>query len=103
MVLAHTFVHHVYFWLKNKSDKPLLIEGLNMLVPISHIREIHIGAPAETYREVVDRSYDISLLLLFDNKEAHDAYQVDPVHEHFAKNYAKTLCEKVVVLDSVNV
>lgn len=103
MVLANTFVHHVYFWLKNKSDKGLLIEGLNTLIPIPHIREIHIGVPAETYREVVERSYDVSLLLLFDSKEAHDAYQVDPVHEKFAHDYAKALCEKVTVLDSVNI
>ena len=103
MVIANTFVHHVYFWLKNKSDRDTLIEGLNTLVPIPHIRQIHIGVPAETYREVVDRSYDVSLLILFDNKEAQDAYQVDPVHEVFADTYAKVLCEKVVVYDSVNI
>jgi len=103
MLLKNTFVHHVHFWLKDKADKQQLLDGLNLLLPIPHIREIHIGVPAETFRSVVDRSYDVSLLLLFDTPEAQEAYQVDPTHVIFAKNYAKPLCSKVVVSDSVNV
>lgn len=103
MLLENTFVHHVHFWLKDKTDKQRLIDGLNTLLPITHIRQIHIGVPAETFRDVVDRSYDVSLLLLFDTPEAQQAYQVDPTHEIFANEYAKPLCSKVVVQDSVNV
>ncbi len=103
MLLKNTFVHHVHFWLKDKADKQLLIDGLFTLLPIAHIRDIHIGIPAETFREVVDRSYDVSLLILFDNPEAQAAYQVDPTHVHFAENYAKPLCARVVVQDNVNV
>jgi len=103
MLLKNTFVHHVHFWLKNKADKQQLIDGLQTLIPISHIRDIHIGVPAETFRDVVDRSYDVSLLILFDSPAAQDAYQVDPTHVLFADNYAKPLCSKVVVQDNVNV
>jgi len=103
MLLENTFVHHVHFWLKDKADKAKLIEGLNLLKPITHIRQIHIGVPAETFRDVVDRSYDVSLLLLFDGPAEQEAYQVDPTHVIFAENYAKPLCSKVVVADSVNV
>ena len=103
MLLKNTFVHHVHFWLKNKEDKQQLIDGLNTLIPISHIRDIHIGVPTDTNRDVIDRSYDVSLLILFDTPEAQDAYQVDPTHVLFADNYAKPLCSKVVVADSVNV
>jgi hypothetical protein len=102
MSLQNTFVHHVHFWLNNKADKDKLIAGLNTLKPITHIRDIHIGVPANTNRDVIDRSYDVSLLLLFDTPEAQDAYQVDPTHVLFADNYAKPLCSKVVVQDSVN-
>ena len=103
MLLKNTFVHHVHLWLKDKADKQQLLDGLNTLLPIQHIREIHIGVPAETFRSVVDRSYDVSLLILFDSPEAQEAYQVDPTHVLFAENYAKPLCSKVVVSDSVNV
>src|ERR1700743_2707130 len=103
MLLKNTFVHHVHFWLKNKADKQRLIDGLNTLLPITHIRDIHIGVPADTNRDVIDRSYDVSLLLLFDNKVAQDAYQDDPTHIIFAEQYAKPLCSKVVVQDCVNI
>lgn len=103
MLLNNTFVHHVHFWLKNKADKQQLIEGLNMLLTIPHIRQIHIGVPADTFRDVIDRSYDVSLLLLFDGPEEQEAYQIDPTHVLFAETYAKPLCSKVVVVDSVNV
>lgn len=103
MYLNNTFVHHVHFWLKNKEDKAKLIEGLETLKPITHIRDMHIGIPADTNRDVIDRSYDVSLLLLFDDKAAQDAYQVDPTHVIFAEQYAKVLCAKVVVQDSVNI
>ena len=103
MLLKNTFVHHVHLWLKDKADKQQLLDGLNTLLPIPHIREIHIGVPAETFRSVVDRSYDVSLLILFDSPEAQEAYQVDPTHVIFADNYAKPLCSKVVVQDNVNV
>jgi hypothetical protein len=103
MILKNTFVHHVHFWLKNKAEQQQLIEGLNLLLTITHIRDIHIGVPADTYRDVVDRSYDVSLLILFDSPEAQEAYQTDPAHIIFAENYAKPLCSKVVVQDSVNI
>jgi hypothetical protein len=103
MLLENTFVHHVHFWLKDKADKAKLIEGLYSLAPITHIRDIHIGVAAETFRDVIERSYDASLLILFDTPDAQAAYQDDPTHLLFVENYAKPLCAKVVVIDNVNV
>lgn len=103
MLLTNTFTHHVHFWLTDKTDKDELIKGLKTLISIKHIRDIHIGVPADTNRDVIDRSYDVSLLLLFDSPEAQKAYQVDPTHQLFANNYAKLLCSKVVVQESVNI
>jgi hypothetical protein len=102
MSLENTFVHHVHFWLKDKNDTQKMIEGLNTLRPITHIRDIHIGIPAGTNRDVIDRSYDVSLLLLFNDRAEQDAYQDDPIHLLFVENYAKPLCAKVVVQDSIN-
>jgi hypothetical protein len=102
MQLTNIFAHHVHFWLKDKADLQKLIDGLNSLAPITHIKQVHIGVPANTYRSVIDRSYDASLLILFDNQAAHDAYQIDPIHDEFVANYAGPLCEKVVVQDSID-
>jgi len=102
MQLQNLFVHHVHFWLKDKADLPKLIEGLNLLPPISYIKHIQIGVPADTHRDVVDRSYDASLLILFEDKAAHEAYQIDATHQIFATQYAMPLCAKVVVQDSIS-
>jgi hypothetical protein len=101
MILENTFVHHVNFWLINKADSQQFIDGLQALMAIKSIRDIHIGVPASTQGEPVDNSHDASLLILFNSKADHDAYDADPIHQNFIAQYAK-LCSKVVVQDSVN-
>lgn len=99
------FIHQVYFWLKNpesKSDYEHVIAGLKKLVKIKTIRNYHIGKPAGTSRDVIDASFSISLLTIFDSREDQDSYQVDPIHLEFiaaCKDYWK----RVLVYDSINV
>jgi len=102
MLLKNIFVHHVHFWLNNPADLPKLLEGLHTLEKISYVKQIHIGVKASTHRDVVDRSYDASLLIIFDDQAAHDAYQVDPIHDEFVADYVKPYVSKVVVQDSVD-
>ena len=99
------FVHHVYFWLKNPSsteDRAKLIEGLKNLSKVKTIDFFHIGQPADTNRDVIDRSYAVSWLLFFKNKAAQESYQVDPVHLDFIDKHSH-LWTKVVVYDTVDV
>ncbi|PRY04000.1 stress responsive alpha/beta barrel protein [Pontibacter ummariensis] len=99
------FVHHVYFWLKNpgsKEDKAKLIEGLNTLKAIKQIQLARIGEPAPTNRDVIEKGYDVSWLLFFDNLEDEEIYQKHPVHLKFVENYSH-LWDKVIVYDSVDV
>ena len=103
MIEKNVFVHHVYFWLKNPSneeDKKNLIEGLNILSGASVIDGFHVGVPAETSREVIDSSYNISWLLVFKNKEDQDIYQTHPMHLQFIENCAH-LWDKVLVYDTI--
>ena len=98
------FVHHVYFWLKNPNsaeDKKKLLEGLKSLQPIETIRTYHVGVPAPTDRAVIEKGYDYSLLLIFDNLEDQNVYQEHPIHKKFVDNYAD-LWSKVIVYDSVD-
>lgn len=99
-------VHHVFFWLKNgdsKEDLNKLLEGVGSLKKIKSLRMCKIGKPAATeQRDVVDRSYHVSLLTIFDDVAGHDAYQVDPLHTAFVKNYSH-LWGKVVVYDSTDI
>lgn len=95
-------VHHVLFWLKNpesETDRNQLIEGLHTLQEIPEVKELKVGIPASTLeREVVDSSFDVSELMIFESVEAQDAYQVHPTHKAFIENYGH-LWDKVVVYD----
>jgi hypothetical protein len=97
-------IHHVFFWLNNpdsESDKQQLIEGLNTLGSIDEVKVILVGTPASTInREVVDNSFDVSELIIFDSVEAQDAYQVHPIHTEFVENYSH-LWERVTVYDMI--
>lgn len=95
-------IHHVFFWLNNpdsESDKQQLMEGLNTLGSIDEVKVLLVGTPASTIeREVVDNSFDVSELMIFESVEAQDAYQVHPIHTEFVENYSH-LWERVVVYD----
>ncbi len=104
-LMKNVFVHHVYFWLKNADsaeDLLKLIAGLKKLSAVKTIKQFHIGKPASTSREVIDGSYAVSWLVLFDNKADQDSYQTDPIHLKFIEECAP-LWEKVIVYDSVDV
>ena len=98
------FVHHVYFWLNSPDsadDLKKLVEGLRKVSKVKTIKMFHIGKPAGTNRDVIDVSYSVSWLLLFDNKADQDSYQTDPIHLKFIDE-CKDLWKKVVVYDSID-
>jgi len=103
MQFSNSFIHHVYFWLKDpgsKEDKARLIAGLQQLSKVGTIRQFHIGAPAGTNREVIDTSYAVSWLVIFDTDADQASYQTDPIHLRFVEE-CSSLWSKVVVYDSV--
>lgn len=103
--MKNVFVHHVYFWLKNAGnteDLNKLQAGLKKLSAVTTIRQFHIGKPADTNRDVIDRSYAVSWLAFFDTKADQDSYQSDPIHLKFVEE-CSALWQKVVVYDSVNI
>lgn len=105
MIEKGTFIHHVYFWLNNENsaaDFEALVAGLKKLSSVTTIKAFHIGKPADTNRDVIDRSYSVSWMLMFANKADQDSYQVDPIHLKFVEE-CKHLWKKVTVFDSVDV
>jgi hypothetical protein len=80
------FVHAVYFWLRPdlaSAEEKQFGAGLESLRAINGVRQGYIGVPAPTDRPVIERGYSRALVLIFDDKPAHDAYQVHPVHDKF--------------------
>jgi hypothetical protein len=103
--ITGALIHHVFFWLKepkNEAHKKELVAALKELLKVETIRMSHIGFPAGTEnRDVVDHSYSVSYMVMFDNQAGQDAYQVHPLHLRFVEENSH-LWEKVVVYDSVD-
>ncbi len=98
------FVHTVLFWLNNPNnltDRTTFENGVQTLLrECKFITSSHIGIPADTAtRPVVDDSYTYCVVITFESKEAHDKYQIDPIHTKFVENN-KQLWKKVQVYDS---
>ena len=99
-----SFIHHVFFWLKNpknKQDHDKLLAGLKGLGKIKEIKMAHIGLPSinDFDKSVTDASYSFSVLLVFNNKADEEKYLVNPLHKKFIDDH-KDLWSKVVVYDS---
>lgn len=79
--------HNAYFSLKDKSDhavKSFIVDSKQYLAIIPGIDSFACGVhEAELDRDVNDRDFDVSLHVIFESREAHDAYQVAPSHDEF--------------------
>ena len=96
-------VHHVFFYLKdpqNAQDEAKLLEGLEKLAKISTVKLSHIGRPARTSGEAIEKGYSLSWLCFFKNLIEEEIYQTDPVHVKFLEEYSH-LWEKRVVYDAL--
>ncbi len=101
----YPIVHHVFFWLKNTGsieDRDKLVEGVKTLSKIATVRELRVGVVASTEkRDVVDNTWAVSELMFFSDLAGQAAYQNDPIHLEFIKNYSH-LWERVIVYDAVD-
>jgi hypothetical protein len=103
--ITGALIHHVFFWLKepkNEAHKKQLVDALKKLLKVGTIRMSHIGFPAGTEsRDVVDHSYSVSFMVVFDDQAGQDTYQIHPIHLKFVEENSH-LWNKVVVYDSVD-
>ena len=98
--------HSVYFWLRQDlqdSDTAAFKAELRKLPSIASVRSGYIGKSAGTpERPVTEKSFTFYLHLEFDSVEDHNAYQVDPAHDHFVET-CKEMWEKVTIFDTEEV
>ena len=94
--------HMVYFTLKDRSP-----EAIDKLVAACHryltdhpgTVYFSVGTLADLARPVNDRQFDVALHVVFQNRQAHDAYQVAPRHLQFIAE-GKPNWDQVRVFDS---
>ena len=95
--------HMVYFTLKDRS--PAAIEKM-----VAACRKYLTGHPGTVFfaagtlvpdlaRPVNQQDFDVALQVVFDSREAHDAYQVAPRHVQFIEEN-KPNWERVRVFDA---
>ena len=96
-------VHNVLFWLKKDlpdADRSAFRQGLQSLAGIPTVRQLFIGAPADTpARPVIDTTYDFMLTVLFDSLDDHNTYQDHRLHRAFVADHADKWL-RVVVRDA---
>lgn len=98
-----TFVHTVFFWMKedfSASEAAFFEEGLEKLGKVPSIHSYKWGKPAGTARDVVDNSYTYAWIVDFTSAEKEAEYQDDPIHLTFIDS-SSHLWTKVVVYDTV--
>src|SRR5215510_5416549 len=95
--------HNVYFSLRDNSDEAkgkLLAACRKYLSTHPGIILFACGTLVEDLRrDVNDRDFDVALHIVFENRPAHDAYQIAPLHERFI-NENKANWNTVRVFDS---
>ncbi|MBB4077689.1 hypothetical protein GGR28_000290 [Lewinella aquimaris] len=88
---APGMAHTVYFWLHDgltDAELKSFEQGMKSLQEAPSVLRAFVGKPATTpSRDVVDNSFDYSLVLWFDDVAAHDAYQISPTHLKFVEDH----------------
>ena len=78
--------HHVFFTLKDRSDEPvarLLAACQRYLDDHDGIVDFSIGTRERELDREVNADFDVSLHVIFADRESHDKYQTAPRHLQF--------------------
>jgi hypothetical protein len=83
------FIHMVLFWLEEgmpeAAAQQVIDDSRRLLASIPTVRFLAVGRTAGTPRDVVDNSYHVGLVVHFDDKAGHDAYQKAEEHLEFIR------------------
>jgi hypothetical protein len=95
--------HMVYFTLKDRSAVAIekMVQACQKYLK-GHPGEVFFAAGTvvpDLTRPVNQTDFDVALQVVFDSREAHDAYQVAPRHNQFIEEN-KPNWERVRVFDS---
>lgn len=96
-------VHTVMFYLKpglTAERRESFRQSLATLGTIKSMTTFYLGTPAAVPpRPIIDLSFDFSISCVFTDVEAHNAYQVDPIHLAFIESQ-KECWERVQIYDA---
>jgi hypothetical protein len=98
------FYHSVYFWLREDGTAEDARKTIDVcranLTGIPGILNMTLGVPGGTSGGPVDNTYAVALLIEFEDKAAHDAYDIHPGHQRMISECGH-LWGRVQVYDSI--
>ncbi len=98
-------VHHVVVcWLKepgNAEARRMIIDVSRTFHRIPGVRDVRVGPALPSERTLVDDSFDVAVVMTFDDRETLDEYIVHPHHTEAVKNIIRPLVDRIIVYDIV--
>src|SRR5688572_3333796 len=94
--------HVVLMWLKKPGDAAAvdkIIQTSREFRQIPGVIDIKAGRPIPSTRPVVDSSYDVGLVMTFQDEAALQAYETHPQHVKGVKEVLRPLAAKIQVYD----
>lgn len=94
--------HVVLVWFADPvtaAQRAEVVEATHALGSIPGIRQLYVGGPAPSDRDIVDDSFDLGIVMHFDSVRAMNRYLVHPRHVEFVARYVQGRVERLVVYD----
>jgi Stress responsive A/B Barrel Domain len=94
--------HVVLVWLKTPGDEAArrrIIETSRTFRTIPGVVSVRSGTALPSTRPVVDWSYDVGLVMTFEDEAALRAYDGHPTHKKAVEEVLRPLAGKIVVYD----
>lgn len=98
--------HHVgLVWLKEPGNvehrQRIISAAYSFAAEIPEVRSLSVGQSPPSTSPYVDSSFDICLIMQFDDKAAMDRYARHPVHEKAAKETFLPLSQRILFYDFI--
>ena len=98
-------IHHVVLcWLKdpgNTTHRETIIQASKAFEDIPTVLSVSVGNVLASERELVDDSFDVGLIVTFNNKQDMEEYIAHPLHVKMVEEKLKPLVKQIAVYDIV--
>ena len=94
--------HVVLCWLNepgNAAHRDQVIRTTRELLMIPELRRLVVGQPLASERAIVDDSFDVGIVMNFEDAPALQRYLEHPEHVRRVREILQPLCQRVLVYD----
>ena len=99
---AAAVTHVVLCWLKSPGDeagRARILEASRTFTSIPGVVSVTGGRPLPSTRPVVDSSFDVAVVMTFEDEAALRAYDAHPTHKRAVEEVLRPLVGRLVIYD----